>query len=162
MQPCVPKNCSIPGCTSRSDKEDLQAFVVPWPSKRPIPTTPVACIYNEAYNHQRAHTSVQFAPFWGSKIGCFPYPHTVSVKRVCCHAKDSFQRTFATTPPQLEDQHYEALDKAQGVINTRDERIELKQEVVSMRVEEFRLQIFAGSDSDILFYTGLPTYQRVR
>ena len=61
--------------------------------------------------------------------------------------------------PKLVDQLYEALDEAQGEINTRDKRIEeLEQKVVSKRVEAFGLQRFAGSDSDILFYTGLPTY----
>ena len=73
------------------------------------------------------------------------------------------QRSPPPTPepkhPKLEEQLYEALDEAQVEINARDKRIEeLESEVVSMRVEVFGLQRFACSDSDILFYTGLPTY----
>jgi hypothetical protein len=73
------------------------------------------------------------------------------------------QRSPPPTPepkhPKLEEQLYEALDEAQAEINARDKRIEeLESEVVSMRVEVFGLQKFACSDSDILFYTGVPTY----
>ena len=61
--------------------------------------------------------------------------------------------------PKTEDQLYEALDEAQGEVNTRDKRIEeLEQEVVSKRVEAFGLQRFAGSDSDILFYIIIQAY----
>ena len=72
------------------------------------------------------------------------------------------QRSPPPTPqpkhPKLEEQLYEALDEAQMEIDARDKRIEeLESEVVSMRVEMFGLQQLACSDSDIMFYTGLPT-----
>ena len=58
--------------------------------------------------------------------------------------------------PKLEDQLYEALDDAQ---KARDARIEeLDDEVVGLRVEVFGIQRFSSSDSDVSFYTGLPSY----
>ena len=64
-----------------------------------------------------------------------------------------------TKQPKLEDQLFEALDEAQQEINARDARIEeLENEVVGLRIEVFGVQRFSNSDSDILFYTGLPSY----
>ena len=73
------------------------------------------------------------------------------------------QRSPTPTPepkhPKLGEQLYEALEEAEVEISARDKNIkELESEVVSMRVEVFGLQRFACSDSDILFYTGVPTY----
>ena len=54
---------------------------------------------------------------------------------------------------------YDALDEAQGEINDRDTKIEkFEQEVHELKMERFGLERFAGSDRDITFYTGLPSY----
>ena len=61
--------------------------------------------------------------------------------------------------PKIEDQLYDALDEAQCEINKRDAKIEeLELEVHDLKVKRFGLQRFAGSDHDISFYTGLPSY----
>jgi hypothetical protein len=56
---------------------------------------------------------------------------------------------------------FEALDEAQSEINARDARIEeLEEEVADMKstIEVFGLQRFSSHDSNISFYTGLPSY----
>ena len=160
----MPKNCSIPGCTSRSDKEDSRHL-----SFHGLPKDP-------SLQHQwlasikrpitiSKHTRVCSLHFSGGvKSAASPiptlFPWNVSAVIPRSASKERLPLPLPVPKrPKLEDQLYEALDEAQGEINTRDKRIEeLEQEVVSMRVEAFGLQRFAGSDSDILFYTGLPTY----
>ena len=145
MQPCMPKNCSIPGCTSRSDKEDCKHLLFHGLPKDPsLQHKWLASIKRPITISE--HTRVCSLHFSGGvKSATSPIP-TLFPWNVYA----VIPRT-ASKERLLEDQ---ALDEAQRVINTRDKRIELKQEVVST----FWLQRFAGSDSDILFYTGLPTY----
>ena len=157
----MPKHCSIPGCTSRSDKEGCKTV-----SFHTIPR-------DVSIRHQwlvsikkpitiSEHTRICSLHFVGGmKSASSPIPTLFPWSTPAAVRATPRQRSPPTPQPKhpkLEEQLYEALDEAQTEIDARDKRIEeLESEVVSMRMEVFGLQ-FARSDSDILFYTDLPTY----
>ena len=160
----MPKNCCIPGCHSRSDKPECQgvsfhalpkdaALREQWlvSIKKPITIS--------------EHTRLCSLHFVGGKRSStepvptlFPWTGRVASRR---------QPPRHRSPPaqpkpkqaKIEDQLYDALDEAQGEINDRDTKIEkFEQEVHELKMERFGLERFAGSDRDITFYTGLPSY----
>ena len=168
----MPKNCSIPGCTSRSDKEECSGVSfhkLPSDScqrrrwlvsiKRPITVSSYTYICSLHFQDSKK-TPDNDTPT------IFPWTVPLSVR------KPPTVRLF--TPPQPKKRKSdENLTEQLHVYATRlsklqEEYSKVERELQSVtqqlqaiqntHVERFGLQRFQGSDDDVQFYTGLPSY----
>ena len=157
----MPKNCSIPGCTNRSNKEDCQAvpfYALPkdielrqrWliSIKKPITVSNYTYVCGDHFEG-------------GLKSKDNPIPTIFPWSEPCQHRKPPTDRMVLPPPPKRSRQEQPECHsaKCQDEIDTLQARCtELEEELKASKIERFGLRRFQGNDGDIRFYTGLPTY----
>lgn len=168
----MPKNCSIPGCTSRSDKEECSGVSfhkLPSDStqrrrwlvsiKRPITVSSYTYICSLHFQDSKKSQDNDIPTI-------FPWTVPLSVRKPPTvrlftppepkrrksdeHLTEQLQ-VYATRLSKLQEEYTQVEKELQSVTQ------EL-QTIKSTHVERFGLQRFQGSDDDIQFYTGLPSY----
>ena len=168
----MPKNCSIPGCTSRSDKREcvhLSFHKLPADSDRrhqwlvsirkPIKVSPYTYICSLHFKDNKKASSNDIPTI-------FPWTNATTIR------KSPANRPF--TPPEpkkrkhednLSEQlreHAKSLTELQLEYSKLEEELQtITRELESIKlshVERFGVHRFEGNDDDIKFYTGLPSY----
>ena len=159
----MPRHCSIPGCSSRSSKEECRSLVFyHLPSntqerqkwlvsiKRPITISKYTYVCSLHFEENRKTTE-------------HPIPTIFPWSTIVKHRNSPSIRSPPGPVPKK--QRIEAsltLSQAQEHIKQLTEQVTILeqqlQDICRTHVERFGLQRFQGSNDDILFYTGLPTY----
>ena len=168
----MPKHCSIPGCTSRSNKEEckgLSFYKLPTDTeerhrwlvsiKKPITVSPYTYICSLHFKNTKKAKDVPTI---------FPWTPSVSAR------KSPVVRPFVSPAPQTKkhkveedlskqlQSYTESYTKLQEKYLQLEKRLQsITEELEKMKVshiERFGIQRVQGSDEDIQFYTGLPSY----
>lgn len=166
----MPKNCAIPGCNSRSDKEE-SASVSFYRLPYDLHLRHKWLVSIKKSLNITADTRICSLHFEGSKKSqenpiptIFPWSLEPRERR-----KPPTQRSFIPPKPkkqklsdqlaqELEDSN-SALALAHKTIAEQENKIkELEASIKAQKVERFGVRKFQGSDGDIRFFTGLPSY----
>jgi hypothetical protein len=166
----MPRNCSIPGCTSRrkrvwtpiifhelpTDSERRHQWLVS--IKRSIRVSPFTYICSLHCKDNKKESSNDI-PTTG-----FPWSTTTTRKSPVLHPftppEPKKRKQEVDTSKQLQEYAY-SLTELRLECSKLEKELRVTQELESIklsRVERFGISRFQGSDDDIRFYTGLPSY----
>ena len=168
----MPKNCSIPGCTSRSDKEECSGVSFhKLPSdntrrhqwlvsiKEPITVSSYTYICSLHFKNSKKSPDNDIPTIFPWSISVpvrnsptrRPFTPPATKKHKSDEHLSEQVQSYATTLSKLQEEFTKVEKELQTVT------AEL-QSIKTSYVERFGLRRFQGSDDDIRFYTGLPSY----
>ena len=176
----MPKNCSIPGCTSRSDKEECQHISFhklptdgnrrhQWlvSIKRSITVSPYTYICSLHFKDSKKASRNDIPTI-------FPWTISTTTTTTTTTRKSPVLRPFIPPVPKKRKQDIDTSKQLQEYANSIAElRLEYSkleelqrvtrelEDIKVSRVERFGIERFQGGDDDIRFYTGLPSYDIV-
>ena len=166
----MPKNCAIPGCTSRSDKEEsanVSFYRLPFD----FDLRHKWLVSIKKSLNITADTRICSLHFKGSKKSAEnPIPTIFPWNlKPCKKRKPPTQRNFIPPKPKkqkLSEQCAQELEETKAALALADKTIadqenrieELEACIRAQKVDRFGVRKFQGSDGDIRFFTGLPSY----
>ena len=166
----MPKNCAIPGCSSRSDKEgsaNVSFYRLPYD----LDLRHKWLVSIKKSLNVTADTRICSLHFEGSKKSAenpiptlFPWAleprkrRKSPTKRSCLPPKPKKQKLSDQLAQELK-MSKAALALADKTIAEQENKIkELESCIKAQKVERFGVRKFQGSEGDIRFFTGLPGY----